>query len=128
MDKSALVSIEVDRGAQILSILDQARIKISVALFVHLSEYEAWRLVLAGRQLDGTPRLQDAYGLLHKALDAAGFAFQKTPPMLILPMDDPFIKALRRIFGKSRSVEGMILGGQSIGNRFVEEGYVYRIS
>jgi hypothetical protein len=128
MDKSALVSIEVDRGAQILSILDEARIKISVALFVHLSEYETWRLVLAGRQLDGTPRLQDAYGLLHKALDAAQFAFQKTPPMLILPMDEPFIKALRRLYGNSDHVEGMILGSQSIGNRFVEEGYAYRIS
>lgn len=128
MDKSALVSIEVDRGTQILSILDQARIKISVALFVHLSEYETWRLVLAGRQLDGTPRLQDAYGLLHKALDAAGFAIEKTPPILILPMDDPFIKGLRRLFAKTRSVEGMILGGQSIGNRFLEDGYVYRIT
>jgi len=128
MDKSALVSIEVDRGAQILGILDQARFKISVALFVHLSEYETWRLVLAGRQLDGTPRLQDAYGLLHKALDAAGIKYEKSPPILILPMDDPFIKALRRLFGKSRSVECMILGGQSIGNRFVEEGYVYRIT
>jgi len=67
-------------------------------------------------------------GLLHKALDAAGFAVEKTPPILILPMDDPFIKALRRLFGKTRSVEGMILSGQSIGNRFLEEGYVYRIS
>jgi hypothetical protein len=128
MANSALVSIEVDRGDQILSILDQAATKISVALFAHLSEYEAWRLVLAGRQLDGTPRLQDAYGLLHKALDAAGFAFEKIPPILTLPMGDPFIKGLRRLFGKTRSVEGMILGGQSIGNRFLEEGYVYRIS
>src|ERR1700722_2368867 len=128
MDKSALVSIEVDRGAQILGILDQARFKISVALFAHLSEYETWRLVLAGRPLDGTPRLQDAYGLLHKALDAAAFAFEKIPPILILPMDDPFIKGLRRLFGKARSVDGMILGGQSIGNRFLEEGYVYRIT
>jgi hypothetical protein len=66
--------------------------------------------------------------LLHKALDAAGIKYEKSPPILILPMDDPFIKALRRLFGKSRSVEGMILGGQSIGNRFVEEGYVYRIT
>jgi hypothetical protein len=128
MDKSALVSIEVDRGAQTLGILDQAATKISVALFAHLSEYEAWRLVLAGRQLDATPRLQDAYGLIHKALDAAGFAFEKTPPILILSMDDPFIKGLRRLFGKTRSVEGMILGGQSIGNRFLEEAYVYRIT
>jgi hypothetical protein len=127
MDKSALVSIEVDRGAEILNILDRAELKISVAIFAHLSEYEIWRLVLAGSQFDG-PRLRDAYRLLHKALDAAEFPLEKTPPLLILPMDDPFIRALRRLFGKSRSVEGMILGGQSIGNRFLEEGFVYRIT
>lgn len=128
MDRSVLVSIEVERGAQVLSILDQAGIKINVALFAHLSEYETWRLILAGRPLDAPPRLQDAYGLLHTALDAAEFASQKTPAMMILPMDDPFIKALRRLFGKSSHVEGMILGGQTIGNRFLEEGYVYRIT
>jgi hypothetical protein len=128
MGKSVLVSIEVERGSQVLSILDQAGVKINVALFAHLSEYETWRLILAGRQLDVPPRLQDAYGLLHKALDAADFAREKTPAMMILPMDDPFIKALRRSFGKNSRVEGMILGSQTIGNRFLEEGYVYRVT
>jgi hypothetical protein len=43
-------------------------------------------------------------------------------------MTDPFIRALRRLFGKTKSVEGMRLGGQMIGDRFVEDAYVYRIS
>jgi hypothetical protein len=47
---------------------------------------------------------------------------------MILPMKDPSIKALRRLFGKTKSVQGMRLGGQLIGDRFVEDAYVYRIS
>jgi hypothetical protein len=46
---------------------------------------------------------------------------------MILEMKDPFIRALRRIFGKAKSVEGMRLGLQTIGDRFVEDGIVYRI-
>ena len=47
---------------------------------------------------------------------------------MILAMSDPFIKALRKLFGRSKSVEGMRLGGQMIGDRFVDDAYVYRIS
>ena len=42
-------------------------------------------------------------------------------------MNDPFIRVLRKIFGKTRSVEGMRLGGQMIGDRFIEDAYVYRV-
>ena len=41
---------------------------------------------------------------------------------------DPFIRQLRRIFGKTKSVHGMRLGNQMVGDRFVQDAYVYRIS
>jgi hypothetical protein len=47
---------------------------------------------------------------------------------MIFPTKDPFIRELRRIFGKTKSVEGMRLGGQLIGDRFLEDAYVYQIS
>jgi hypothetical protein len=58
----------------------------------------------------------------------AGFPTDKIPPLMTLPMSDAFIKALRKLFGKSKTVEGMRLGGQMIGDRFIEDAYVYRIS
>jgi hypothetical protein len=45
-----------------------------------------------------------------------------------MKLDDPFIQELRGIFGKAASVEGMHLGGQIIGNRFVEDSYAYKIA
>ena len=92
-----------------------------------LAEYEDWRLVVAARQFD-TPDPRDAYRLLHDSLAAAGFAPQKIPVILILPTTGRFIRELRRMFGKTKSVEGMRLGGQMVGGRFIEEAYVHRIS
>ena len=127
MDKTVLVSIDLEQGAQILGILDRAGFKVKVALWVRFSEYESWRFVLAGRQFDAVSFL-DAYGLVHEALRAAGIDSDDEPLLMILALRDPFIKALRRLFRKARRVEGLRLGGDTIGDRDVEEGYVYRIT
>ncbi|MGD0438359.1 MAG: hypothetical protein ABSB86_18015, partial [Bryobacteraceae bacterium] len=89
--------------------------------------YEDWRMLIASSQFDSLD-LRDAYQLVHDALAPGGFTAANTPPIMILPMKDPSIKALRRLFGKTKSVQGMRLGGQLIGDRFVEDAYVYRIS
>jgi hypothetical protein len=127
MDKAEMVSLDIDRGAGLLDALDRERLKVAVALWMYSPEYEDWRLVVAARRFDSLD-LRDAYRLLHDALAAAGFTPEKTPPVMILPMADPFVKDLRRVFGKTKSVEGMRLGGQMIGDRFVQDAYVYRIS
>ncbi len=127
MDKSVLVSIDLGQGAQVLSILDRARMQVKVALWVHFTEYEDWRLVLAGRQFDAVSFL-DAYGLVNEALSAAGIGPGDEPIIMILALRDPFIKGLRRLFGKARKVEGTRLWGGAIGDRSVEDGYVYRIT
>lgn len=122
-----MVSLDINRGSELVDALERAKLKLGVALWAFLDEYEDWRLVVSARQLDSLyPR--DAYRLLHDSLDAAGFTPAKTPPILILRMADPFVKELRRYFGKTKSVEGMRLSGQMIGDRFVQDAYVYRIS
>jgi hypothetical protein len=127
MDKVALVNLDIERGAELVGALERANLKTAVALWAVLPEYEDWRLILAARQFD-SPHAGGGYGLLVDALIAAGITAEKTPPIVILPMTDPFIKELRRLFGKTKRVEGMRLGGQMIGDRFIEGGYIYRIS
>jgi hypothetical protein len=122
-----MVDIDISKGVEILEALDRAKVRVSVALWMFLSEYEDWRLVVSSRRFD-LPDPRDAYRLLHDSLATAGFERRKIPPVLILPTNDPFIRQLRRIFGKTKSVDGMRLGGQMIGDRFVEDAYVYRIS
>lgn len=127
MDKATLVSVDLDKGARILGVLDDAKLNVRVALWLYSPDYEDWRLVLSSPQFDAAGPVQ-AYGLVHDALEAAGVTLEKTPPIMILRMSSPFIRVLRRIFGKAKSVEGMRLGGQTIGDRFVEDAYTYRLS
>ena len=92
MDKTVLVGgVDFEKGAEILRILDDARLKISVALWVYLPEYEDWRMVLSSRKFDSIS-LPKAYGLLHNALNAASVPLEKTPPIMIMALSDPFIR------------------------------------
>jgi len=127
MDKAALVSVDIERGAEIIGILDHSGLRLKVALWAVLPEYEDWRLVVASPQLD-RPDLRNPYAPIIDALVATGFKIENTPPIVILPMTDRTIKHLRKVFGKTKRVEGMRLGGQMLGDRFVDDAYVYRIS
>ena len=126
MDNAALVGVEYAQGAKVLEILDKSDLAISVALWLRAPEYEDWRFVLSSARLDRAEPAK-AYGLVHDALETEGLLLEQTPPLLILKMSDPFIRALRQLFRKSKSTEGMRLGGQMIGNRFIEDALVYRI-
>lgn len=124
MDQATLVSPDINAGSQALAELDAAGVKPVAALLMVSPEYGDWRLVLSSPSLDQTHQLK-AY---EKVAEILGGRFvYKLPPILILPTKDPFIRQLRRLFGKTKDALGMRLGGQTIGNRFVENAYVYRI-
>jgi len=127
MYKTALVERDLTQGAEIVRILDDAGLRIKVALWVNLDEFNDWRLVVASRELDKAGP-GGWYRLLNGALEAAGVPYELTPIIMIYRMDDPFIRDLRRIFGKAASVEGMRLGGQTVGKRSLDDAYVYRIT
>lgn len=126
VDQTVLVNMDIQKGADVVAALDQAKVKVSVALFANLAEYGDWRLVLAARAFDQL-ELRKAYGLVHDSLDAAGSDADKNLALFILPMTDAFIRELRKTFSKAKSVEGMRLGLQLIGGRFVDDAFVYRI-
>jgi hypothetical protein len=127
MGQALLVNVDLDAGAEVIRILDEAGVKVSVAAWVVLEEYGDWRLLLSSRQLGATGMLE-AFGRVNDALRAAGFPVENKPSLLILPMTDPTVRSLRRIFGRAKGVAGMRIGGQQLGNRWVEDGYVYRVS
>jgi len=125
MDKTALVTTDFTTGSRMLEMLDQSGLRLNLAMWLHVPEYEDWRFLPSSRRLDSVKPFK-AYGLIHDALEQSGLPLEHTPPLLILKMTDPFVRALRGIFGKAKSVEGMRLGGQMIGGRFVDDAIVYR--
>jgi hypothetical protein len=126
MVKATLVVDDIATGVRVVDILDTAGLRISLAMWLLTPDYDDLRFTLSSRDLDvDDPR--ESYGIVHSALEKEGVALEDTPTLLIFRTSDPFVKALRQIFGKMKSVEGMRLGGQTIGGRFIEDAIVYRI-
>jgi hypothetical protein len=124
VDKATLVGLDLDAGLRAVSVLEDAGIGIKVALWMATPEYEEGRLVIAASALDQSHPLR-AYEKVAEILH--GEFAHSSPPILILRLKDPFIQSLRQIFGKSERCDGMRLGGQTIGNRFILDAYVYII-
>ena len=126
MDKTALVSFDIESGKEVIEALDKAGKTPKVALWAKLPEYEDWRLIIASDRLNQTGSL-GGYSQLNSVLDQAGITLRKRPAISLRPMNKPFIRALRDIFGEAADVYGMRLGGQTFGDQFLEDAFVYRI-
>jgi len=124
MDQATLVGPDIDVGREAIEALDAAGIKTSVALLAVLPEYGDWRLLLSSPSLDQTHLLR-----AHEQVAAVlrGEFVYRLPTIMIFPTKDSFIRELRRRFGKMKEATGMRLGGQKIGDRFIDSAYVYRV-
>lgn len=127
MDTGALVAMDLQRGEKVISALEENGVPLSAALWAHFAEYESWRLVLASTKLDSL-KPGDAYLTVNRILDRAGIGVREAPSIFIMKTTDPFVRSLRKVFGKAKSVSGMRLGGQAWGDRYIEDGYAYKIA
>jgi hypothetical protein len=126
MDKAALVNFDIENGKQVVDALDHAGKPPQVALWAKLPEYEDWRLVIASDHLNQSGSL-NGYSQINAAIEEAGISIRNRPAIFLRPMNKPFIKSLRRTFGKASDTYGMRLGGQTFGDQYLEDAFVYRI-
>jgi hypothetical protein len=126
MDKTALVSYDIENGQRVIDALERDGIVPDVALWAVLPQYEDWRLVIASNQLNGKSLLQ-SYESINASMRKAGFTLLTEPVVFYREMDQPFIRDLRSIFGEAQDTFGMRLGGQKFGDQYIEDAFVYRI-
>jgi hypothetical protein len=126
MDKTALVSFDIDNGQRVIDAMETAGIAPDVALWAVLPEYEDWRLIIASKHVNRYSP-DGGYGAINAAIREANIPFYSAPTIFLRDMGDPFIKALRSVFGQTASVYGMRLGGQKFGNQYLEDAFVYLI-
>lgn len=127
MYPTLLVDIDFKKGERVISALEGAGIRLNVAMWAHFSEYEDWRFVLASKDWD-TLDLGDAYLKVNRILKDAGMSGRQVPLIFIMGTNDPFIRALRKVFRSAKDVSGMRLGGQRLGDRYVDDAYAYKIA
>ena len=85
-----------------------------------------WRLVIASERLNQKSQFS-GYSEINEALEKAWIPTHKQPAIYLRPMDSPLIQALRRIFSSTKDTYGMRLGGQTLGDKYLEDAFVYRI-
>jgi hypothetical protein len=126
MGTPTLVSFDIEDGDSVVKALDDDGKSPNVALWARLPDYEDWRLVLASDHLDQNS-LRTGYTQIMEAMDKAGIPMHRRPTLLMKPMNDPMIDALRSAFASGADTRGMRLGGQSFGGKYLEDAVVYRI-
>lgn len=126
MDTPALVSFDIENGQEVVDALDRDGKAPNVALWAKLPDYESWRLVIASEHLNQDP-YQSGYDEINAAIRKAGIPIHRKPAIFLRPMGNPMIQALRRTFASAKDTYGMRLGGQTFGDKYLEDGFVYRI-
>lgn len=126
MGSIALVSLDIEDGDKVVKALDEIGKTPVVALWAKLPDYENWRLVIASDKIN-QESLQEGYRQVNEALDKAQIPVHRQPTILLRPLRSPMIQELRRLFSSAKDTYGMRLSGQSFGDRYIEEAFVYRI-
>jgi hypothetical protein len=128
MAKTSLVSPDIELGSEVIGLLDDAGFPLTVALWVLGGEDEGeWELIV-GTPLYDKVGPKESYRRLLAALASMDPNALHQLPIRILGHKNPLIRGLRRIFGKTASVEGMRLGGHALGGSvWIDDAYVYRV-
>ena len=126
MGTETLVSFDIENGKEVIDALDRDDKNPKVALWAKLPDYESWRLVIASDRLDQKSQFS-GYSEIVEAMGKAGIPIHRQPSILMFPMDNPMIAALRSIFASAKETYGMRLGGQGFGDQYLEDAFVYRI-
>jgi hypothetical protein len=126
MAATALVNFDFENVETAIRALDAAGKELCVALWAKLPDYESWRLIIASEKIDQESPLI-GYEQIVEALRNANIPMRRRPDILLLPMKSKMIEGLRSAFGAAKDVYGMRLGGQTFGDKYIEEAFVYRI-
>lgn len=126
MAKKVLVDADVQLGDKILAALDAAKFPISVAIWILTEKDAGWKFVI-GTPLRDKVRPLELYGQLIAALRKDDPESRDFDDIQLRGNRDPFIRGLRKLFGKAASVRGMRLGGHHIGDVWLDDAIVYRI-
>jgi hypothetical protein len=125
MVKKALLDEDVKLGEKILESLDAAKFPVSVATWI-LTEEDGWQLVI-GTPLYERGGASDAYKNLIAALRKDDPESMDFDDVRLMGNRNPFIRELRRLFGKNAHRKTRRLGGYNIGGVTLDDGVVYRI-
>lgn len=127
MDRQFLVDVERVASSHAAEEIRERRPDIGVIVAAKFSDYSSPRLVLASTQFEDVSLLP-SYKEVLSILGEMGDEQEDVPSLLLLPETDSFIRDLRRNVGRVNRSTGMHIEGRSLGDRFLEDGYVFHVN
>ncbi|PFY72530.1 hypothetical protein [Bacillus wiedmannii] len=129
MDKTILVERDFKDGALLIENLDSNKFPVSSAFWIYNSESELWRLIIATPLVDvlGT---KNAYiqvnKIIHKLGDNIDIPLQS---ISVISPKHMLVKVLRKaIQTEKNAISSIRFTNNTIGNSFIEDAYIYRMS
>lgn len=119
--------VETDRKviAKLIEVADEQKLDLRIILIAKFEDYYTPRLVLCSPAF-GEHRELFNYKHFGSILRESGLYGQLPSPLLI-ESSDPLDLAIRQRFGLIESERGIAFSDQSLGDRFVEDGVIFRI-
>jgi len=121
---TGLTDADVEFGRRLWSEF-QASEEFPISGMLWLFEGE-WHLMIASPVVDELGPRDAFVRLAEKAHPSSNDQARLLRVQLVSPRI-PLYQALRSIFGKAASVEGMRLGGSQVGGIYIEDAYVYGV-
>ncbi|PER24661.1 hypothetical protein CN490_22925 [Bacillus cereus] len=129
MDKAILVERDFKDGALLIKSLDANKFPVSSAFWIYNSESELWRLIIATPLVDLLGR-RNAYTQVNKIIHKLGANIDI--PLQSISVISPkhmLVKVLRKaIHTESDAISSIRFTNNTIGNSFIEDAYIYRMS
>ena len=127
MAKAALVEADIEAGRRVVIALDDAGFRVSAALWFYSPEQREWRLILASPEVaERGPRkaYQRIQSILAESPDR--IEIQLSDVSAVGP-HDALIQLLTSAVATGPGLSGIRFTGNTIGNQFIEDAYIYRL-
>ena len=121
----------IEAGVELIRRLDNdANLDVRAALWLYVTESDAWRLMIATPELKvvGPRKLYQKIGSLIKEID--GHSKISLGDISVIDSNDPIIRALK-VAIKSEQTDidnGIRLTRNAIGGQYIEDVYIYRLT
>lgn len=125
MDKATLVERDIEAGRKLIQALDDQNFRVEAALWLYRSESDQWRLLIASPLAD-QQGWKWAYDLIQSVIKSEQLNLSLGDISVVNPKDS-FIQLLKHGI-HVRASSGARFSHNVIGNVFIEDMYVYRLT
>lgn len=129
MVKTSLVERDLETGARLVRLLDEAGVDVRSALWLYTEETERWKLVIQTPLYESEGPLEAIHAVLDMMREKIPSDELSSGDVIITGRRNDVIRALHTQYHTGpRDIDGIRLAGDIIDRVLIDEAYVYRVA